>query len=371
MWMCGSRRCGPVGRKGELQARKDAPYARRTAGTPEPLFRDALFRQKRKHGKFREVDAPRLEAPVADTHAHLQLLPDPALALARCAAHRGGVRVHHRGRVRGRRGHVRAPDAWRAKAAALAPGSGAPCESRRPRGAARAHRHGCHPHNAKHYDDALEARLRERLADPRVCAVGEVGLDYHYDFSPRDAQRDAFRRQVRVAKEAGLPVILHVREAHDEAFSLMQEEGFPEAGTLLHCYNLDWATLEPWLEAGCHVAFGGPLTFKKADEVRDAAARVPAGAPAHRNRRALHDARAHARHDVRPRTRAVHGRTAGAGARVRAGARSARPSCSSSWRTRASLLDRGPDAAWQTRKAAGASSAVMADGVLKRAGVNR
>ena len=69
--------------------------------------------------------------------------------------------------------------------------------------------------------------------------------------------------------------MLHVREAHDEAFSLMQEEGFPEAGTLLHCFNLDWATLEPWVEAGCHVAFGGPLTFKKADEVREAASKVP------------------------------------------------------------------------------------------------
>ena len=133
---------------------------------------------------------------------------------------------------------------------------------------------GCHPHNAKHYDDALEAALRERLADPRVCAVGEIGLDYHYDFSPRDDQRQAFRRQVRLAKECGLPVVLHVREAHAEAFSLMQEEGFPEAGTLLHCFNLDWATLEPWVEAGCHVAFGGPLTFKKADEVREAASKV-------------------------------------------------------------------------------------------------
>lgn len=134
---------------------------------------------------------------------------------------------------------------------------------------------GCHPHNAKHYDDALELKLRELLADPRVSAVGEIGLDYHYDFSPREDQRTAFRRQILVAKEAGLPVVLHVREAHDEAFAILQEEGFPEAGTLLHCFNLDWAELERWVDAGCYVAFGGPLTFKKADEVRDAAARVP------------------------------------------------------------------------------------------------
>ncbi len=134
---------------------------------------------------------------------------------------------------------------------------------------------GCHPHNAKHYHDALEADLRERLADQRVSALGEIGLDYHYDFSPREDQRLAFRRQLRLAKECGLPVILHVREAHDDALAIMQEEGFPEAGVLLHCYNLDWPTLEPWVEAGCYVAFGGPLTFKKTDEVRDAASRVP------------------------------------------------------------------------------------------------
>ncbi|GAA6487869.1 TatD family hydrolase [Gordonibacter urolithinfaciens] len=135
---------------------------------------------------------------------------------------------------------------------------------------------GCHPHNAKHYDDALEAVLRERLADPRTAAVGEIGLDFHYDFSPRDDQRSAFRRQLRVAKECGLPVILHVREAHDEALAIMRDEGFPEAGTLLHCFNLDWDVLEPWVEAGCYVAFGGPLTFKKGDDTREAAARVPA-----------------------------------------------------------------------------------------------
>ena len=87
---------------------------------------------------------------------------------------------------------------------------------------------GCHPHNAKFYDDDLERALLDRLADPRVSAVGEIGLDYHYDFSPREDQREAFRRQIRVAKQAGLPVVLHIREAHDEAFAILQEEGFPE-----------------------------------------------------------------------------------------------------------------------------------------------
>lgn len=134
---------------------------------------------------------------------------------------------------------------------------------------------GCHPHNAKHYDDALEAVLRERLHDARVSALGEIGLDYHYDLSPREDQREAFRRQIRLAKEAGLPVILHMREAHDDGFAILEEEGFPEAGTLLHCFNLDAAEMARWVEAGCFIAFGGPLTFKRADDVREAARLVP------------------------------------------------------------------------------------------------
>ena len=81
---------------------------------------------------------------------------------------------------------------------------------------------GCHPHNAKFYDNGLEADLRRMLKDPRVAALGEIGLDYHYHFSPRDDQREAFRRQLRLAKEAGLPVALHLREAHDEALAIMR-----------------------------------------------------------------------------------------------------------------------------------------------------
>ena len=85
-------------------------------------------------------------------------------------------------------------------------------------------------------------------------------------------QRDVFRAQIRLAKEAGLPIALHMREAHDDGFAILEEEGFPEAGTLLHCFNLDAAEVARWVEAGCYIAFGGPLTFKKADEVREAAA---------------------------------------------------------------------------------------------------
>ena len=122
---------------------------------------------------------------------------------------------------------------------------------------------GVHPHNAKDWTPELEAALREHLRDRRVSAVGEIGLDYHYDLSPRDVQREVFRDQIRLAKEAGLPIALHMREAHDDGFAILQEEGFPAAGTLLHCFNLDAAEVARWVEAGCYIAFGGPLTFKK------------------------------------------------------------------------------------------------------------
>ena len=93
------------------------------------------------------------------------------------------------------------------------------------------------------------------LHDKRTSCLGEIGLDYHYDLSPREDQERAFRAQVRIAKEAGLPVMLHVREAHDDALAIMRDEGWPEAG--------------------CSVTFGGALTFNNGDAIRDAAARVP------------------------------------------------------------------------------------------------
>ena len=242
----------------------------------EPVFDDPQFRQKRKHGRYRVVDAPQLEGPVADTHAHLQLLPDPSYALARCAAHKVEfvctiVDAFEDGTTTFDR-----LNSWRFEAAAAAKRFvGWNLSDPFPRVPRVRIAVGCHPHNAKFYDDGLEADLRRMLKDPRVAALGEIGLDYHYDFSPRDDQREAFLRQLRLAKEAGLPVALHLREAHDEALAIMREEGFPEAGTLLHCFNLDWATLEPWVEEGCYVAFGGALTFKNADDTREAAARVP------------------------------------------------------------------------------------------------
>ena len=270
----------------------------------DPVYADLLFRQPRRHGKWRAVEPPVLGAPVADTHAHVQLLPNPPLALARAGVfgvdfictivdvwedssatfdcleewreEAAGVvsrLVANAADFEAAELLVGEPEAARALAIAAAErvaGRKAAACVPRMRIAV-----DCHPHNASRWDDALEALLRERLADPRVAALGEVGLDYHYDFSPRDVQREVFRRQIQIAKEFQLPLILHMREAHDDGFAILEEEGWPEAGVLLHCFNLDWAEAQRWVERGCYVAFGGPLTFKNAEEVRQAAAQVP------------------------------------------------------------------------------------------------
>ncbi len=241
----------------------------------EPPFRDALFRQKRKKGKWRVVEPPDppLEGPVADTHAHLQLLSDPVLELARCAAHNVEFVCSIIGVVEDGSTTFDQLDTWLDEAGKLA------CEIA-PNTADLTVPHmrlavGCHPHSASSYTEEVEQTLRERLADPRVSILGEVGLDYHYDFSPRQDQREAFRKQIRLAQETGLPIALHLREAHDEAYKILTEEGFPEAGVLLHCFNLDWNALEPWVEADCYIALGGALTFKGGDELRAAVQHIP------------------------------------------------------------------------------------------------
>ncbi len=251
-----------------------------------PPYRDARFYQKRKHGAYREVAAPQLGCTVADTHAHLHMLPDPALELARCALNGVDFVCMVADPSEDGSRPFDELDAWIGDAARvigeLREGAD---EAEAEIGGASAFEcprvpHvriacGVHPHNARLYDTALERDLRMRLSDARVSALGEIGLDFHYDFSPRDVQEEVFRRQLLLAKEAGLPVALHVREAHERALDILCDEGFPEAGTLLHCCSLTWDELESWVEAGCYIAYGGALTFKKAAAVRAAAVRVP------------------------------------------------------------------------------------------------
>ena len=133
---------------------------------------------------------------------------------------------------------------------------------------------GVHPHNASDWNQA-KPRLYQLLKNPLTSCLGEIGLDYHYDYSPRQKQRDVFAQQLEIAKETGLPVALHVREAHKDAYEILKSVGVPEAGAILHCFNLDAEILKPFVEMGCYVAFGGPLTFKKSFDTRAAVTFVP------------------------------------------------------------------------------------------------
>ncbi|HEX9094236.1 MAG TPA: TatD family hydrolase, partial [Coriobacteriia bacterium] len=134
---------------------------------------------------------------------------------------------------------------------------------------------GVHPHNAKGYTGEVALQLERLAGDPRVAAIGETGLDFHYDHSPRDWQFHAFRAQLEMAHRLRLPVAVHLREAHEEGLEILREMGVPEAGCIIHCFTEGPKTAELFLEMGCHISFGGTVTFKKADTVRKAAAVVP------------------------------------------------------------------------------------------------
>jgi TatD DNase family protein len=134
---------------------------------------------------------------------------------------------------------------------------------------------GLHPHDAKLLtDDALAALLA--LADaPEVVALGEMGLDFHYDSSPREVQREAFRAQLRAARARGLPVIIHDRESGGETLAILDEERAWDTGVLFHCYTGDVAYMEAIVARGGSVSIPGIVTFKNGDTMREVAARVP------------------------------------------------------------------------------------------------
>ena len=123
---------------------------------------------------------------------------------------------------------------------------------------------GIHPHAAGTASDAAFAVVRELIAHPKVVALGETGLDYHYDFSPREVQREAFARHLELARETGLPVIVHAREADDDLRALLREAGRGTVG-VLHSFSSGRALLEEALTLGWYASFSGMITFKKFD----------------------------------------------------------------------------------------------------------
>ncbi len=132
---------------------------------------------------------------------------------------------------------------------------------------------GVHPHEASKANAGTFDEMRKLLREPSVLALGEIGLDYHYDFSPREAQREVFVVQLRLAREAGKPIIIHTREAWPDTVEILRREW--SGPGIMHCFTGDEQQARQALDFGFHLSFGGVLTFNKAETVRQSAAIVP------------------------------------------------------------------------------------------------
>ncbi|MGN0071738.1 MAG: TatD family hydrolase [Atopobiaceae bacterium] len=255
-----------------------------------------LFHDK----KGRPKDYPRPPYPLIDTHGHLTAFWEaaPAHAVARAALAgvcRLVVPFDPADDARDAEATLRDLEGWLEEAHGLIgeigkrweipafeePGIAAatlPDETRIVAGA--------HPYGAADFlgDPSVKEALGKLIRSPRCVGIGEIGLDYTCDVD-RAQQKEAFRQQLVLAGELGLPVELHIRdakddeqaEAHADALRVLEEAGVPEAGADLHCYTGNRDVLAPYLELGCSVAFGGALTFRKSDDIRAAALSAPQG----------------------------------------------------------------------------------------------
>ncbi len=142
---------------------------------------------------------------------------------------------------------------------------------------------GVHPHDAKLYDDAAEARIRSLVtATPKILAWGEIGLDYHYDNSPRDTQRQVFRQQLQAARACDLPVVIHTRSADEDTIEILRSEyqHAPHSsksfrGGIMHCFGGSLELALAAIDLGFYISFSGNITFKKADDLRTIASQLP------------------------------------------------------------------------------------------------
>lgn len=189
---------------------------------------------------------------LVDTHCHLDMVSDLAGALARMKDAGVGRAVTI--------GVDAASSEWAVRAAHDHPELWATV--------------GLHPHDAKDRTDVLMARLSEFATDDRVVAVGEAGLDYHYDHSPREIQREVFAEQIAIAKRTGKALVIHTREAFADTFTILERGGVPER-TVFHCWSGDVADAARAVELGAVLSFSGTVTFRNAGDLRAAAAATP------------------------------------------------------------------------------------------------
>jgi TatD DNase family protein len=138
---------------------------------------------------------------------------------------------------------------------------------------------GIHPHAAGKFSgnpaDAATTTAAVIDSQPLTRGLGEIGLDYHYDFAPREVQQDVFRQQIRLAKQRRLPIVIHTREAEEDTFQILTEEDAHEVGGVFHCFTGDRAMAQRVLDLGFHLSLAGIVTFPRASELKEVAKMVP------------------------------------------------------------------------------------------------
>ncbi|QRN85153.1 TatD family hydrolase [Clostridia bacterium] len=133
---------------------------------------------------------------------------------------------------------------------------------------------GMHPHDAKDYTEAFKEEMYRLAKDNKVVAYGEIGLDYHYDLSPRELQKKVFVDQIHLANELSLPVIIHNRESHGDMLEILKKTPI-EGNTVMHCFSGSVEFMKECVKLGLYISFAGPITFKNAHKLLDVVAETP------------------------------------------------------------------------------------------------
>ena len=236
----------------------------------QDIDQDLILDTEFRNSKGQVVPKPQIQGLVADTHCHLDMLSRPGLALARCSASNVQLVVTVGETSESAEHNYDMLAEWLADASMLLDNWGLDAILPACKVVA-----GCHPQRSAFYNQDVEHVTKICAQHPLTVAIGEIGLDYYYDEAPHEVQADVFKKQIEIANEVNKPIVMHIRDAHDDALKILESEGLPQAGALLHCFTSDYATLKPFLELGCYVAFGGALTFGKSDAIRYAAKRAP------------------------------------------------------------------------------------------------
>lgn len=134
---------------------------------------------------------------------------------------------------------------------------------------------GWHPVESIHMQEGDLEWIEELCKHPKVVAIGEIGLDYHWDTSPKEVQERVFREQIRLAKKLNMPVVIHNRDAHADVVRILKEENAAEVGGIMHCFSGSWEIAKQCLDMNFYISFGGPVTFKNARVPKEVLKEVP------------------------------------------------------------------------------------------------